>query len=82
MYGKKKLHLNYAGKSLLANNFIKYFVNMWLTKTIRADSDMSLPHLTNDVNQNKVPTSSSNTDKIIDSDLEADLIPFGIKWYN
>ena len=48
-------------------------------ETIRADSDLSLPHLTNDVNQNKVPTSSSNTDKVIDSDREADLIPFGIK---
>ena len=28
LYGKKKLHLNNAGKSLLANNFIKYFINM------------------------------------------------------
>ena len=28
LYGKKKLHLNDAGKSLLANNFIKYFINM------------------------------------------------------
>ena len=27
-YGKKKLHLNDTGKSLLANNFIKYFINM------------------------------------------------------
>ena len=28
LYGKKKLHLNDAGKSLLANNLIKYFINM------------------------------------------------------
>ena len=26
--GKKKLHLNDAGKSLLANNFIKYSIKM------------------------------------------------------
>ena len=32
---------------------------------------MSLPYQWHDKNQNKVPTSSSNTDKIIDSDLEA-----------
>ena len=28
LHGKKKLHLCDAGKSLLANNFIKYFKNM------------------------------------------------------
>ena len=28
LYGKKKLHLNDARKSLLANDFIKYFLNM------------------------------------------------------
>ena len=28
LYSKKKLHLNDAGKFLLANNFIKYFINM------------------------------------------------------
>ena len=32
---------------------------------------MSLPYQWYDKNQNKVPTSSSNTDKIIDCDLEA-----------
>ena len=32
---------------------------------------MSLPYQWHDKNQNKVPTSSLNTDKIIDSDLEA-----------
>ena len=32
---------------------------------------MSLSYQRNDKNQNKVPTSSSNTDKYIDSDLEA-----------
>ena len=41
---------------------------MWLT--IRSDSDMGSPYQRNDKNQNKVPTSSSNTDKNIDSDLE------------
>ena len=41
---------------------------MWLT--IRSDSDMSSSYQMNDKNQNKVPTSSSNTDKNIDSDLE------------
>ena len=28
LYVEKKLHLNDAGKSLLANDFIKYFINM------------------------------------------------------
>ena len=42
LYGKKELYLNDAGMSLLANNFIKYFINMWLT--IRSDSDTSLPY--------------------------------------
>ena len=28
LYGKKKLHLNKARKPLLANNFIKYFMDM------------------------------------------------------
>ena len=69
MYGKKKFYLNDAGKSLLANNFIKAFLNMWLT--IRSDIDMGSPYQTNDKNQNKVPSSSSSTDKNIDSDLEA-----------
>ena len=32
---------------------------------------MGSPYQRNDKNQNKVPTSSSNTDKCIDSDLEA-----------
>ena len=54
---------------MLANNFIKYFINMRLT--IRSDRDVSLPYQRNNKNQNKVPTSSSSTDKIIDSDLEA-----------
>ena len=56
-------------KSLLANNFIKYFINLWLT--IRSDSDVSSPYQRNHKNQNKVPTSSSNTDKNIDSELKA-----------
>ena len=56
-------------KSLLANNFIKYFINLWLT--IRSDSDASSPYQRNHKNQNKVPTSSSNTDKNIDFYLEA-----------
>ena len=54
---------------MLAGNFIKYFINMWLT--IRSNSDMSSPYQRDDKNQNKVPTSSSNNDKNIDSDLEA-----------
>ena len=28
LYGKKKFYLNDAEKSLLANNFIKHFLNM------------------------------------------------------
>ena len=40
--------------------------------TIRSDSDMSLPNQRNDKNQNKVPTSFSNADKIIDSELKRD----------
>ena len=31
---------------------------------IRSDSDMSSPYQRNDKNQDEVPTSSSNTDKI------------------
>ena len=68
LYDKKKLNLNDAGKSLLANNFIKYFINMWLT--IRPGSQMSSPYQRNDKNQNKVLTSSSNHDKSINSDPE------------
>ena len=56
LYGKKKLHLNDAGKCLLANNFIKFFIDMWVT--IPSDSGMSSPYQRNDKNQNKVPASS------------------------
>ena len=42
---------------------------MWVA--IRTDNDMSSPYHRNDKNQNKVPTSTSNTDKIIDPDLDA-----------
>ena len=38
--------------------------------TIRSDCDTSSPYLRNNKNQNKELTSSSNTDKNIDSDLE------------
>ena len=38
--------------------------------TIRSDSDMSSPYQRNDKNQKKELTSSSNTDKNIDPDLE------------
>ena len=37
---------------------------------IRSDSDISSPYQRNYKNQNKELTSSSNTDKNIDSDLE------------
>ena len=70
MVRKSCIYLNDVGKSLLANNFNKYSINMLLT--IRSDSDMSLPNQRNDKNQNKVPTSFSNADKIIDSELKRD----------
>ena len=38
--------------------------------TNRSDSDMSSPYQRNDENQNKEPTSFSNINKNIDSDLE------------
>ena len=38
---------------------------------IRSDSDISSPYQRNGKNENKEPTSSSNTDKNIDSDLES-----------
>ena len=45
---------------------------------IRSDCDTTSPYLRNDKNQNKELTSSSNTDKNIDSDLEplAKRLPF------
>ena len=42
-------------KSLLANNFIEYFLNMWLT--ILSDSNMSSPYQRNDKNQNSTGAS-------------------------
>ena len=69
LYGTKTLHLNDAGKPLLANSFIKCFINVW--QTICSDGHMSSPYQRNDENQSKLPASSSNTDKIKDSDLEA-----------
>ena len=43
-----------------------------MLRTIRSDSDMSLPNQRNDKNQNKVHTYFSNADKIIDSELKRD----------
>ena len=70
LYGKKKLHLNDVGKSLLANNFNKCSINMLLK--IRSDSDMSLSYQRNEKIQNRVPTSFSNAHKIMDSELKRD----------
>ena len=44
---------------------------MNMRPTVRSDGDISSSYPRNDKNQNTVPTSSSNTDKNIDSDLEA-----------
>ena len=61
LHGKKKLYLNDGGRSLLANNSVKYFINRWLP--IGSDSEMSLHYQRNNKNQNKVSTSSSNIAK-------------------
>ena len=70
MVRRSCIYLNDVGKSLLANNFDKYSINMLLT--IRSDSHMSLPNQRNDKNQNKVPASFSNAHKIIDFELKKD----------
>ena len=66
LYGEKKLHINDTGKSLLANIFIKYSINMWIMSCSYSDmslryqgndscsySDMSLRYQGNDKNQKK-----------------------------